>query len=299
MRTLEWSEEATHAVAFLKQALCSAPILTYPRFGHDFVLEVDASLKGLGACLSQVDENGKLRPVAFASRGLRGAECNYPDFSSFKLELLALKWAVSEKFKAYTLGSHCTVYTDHNPLGSHCTVYTDHNPLAPLKTANLGATEHRWVAQLAPFDIDVRYRPGKTNRCADALSRCMTNMSAEETANVLYLTIDSTSVPREIKASQSHDVTVTELTVSEGGLTPAVLPSYSPEQLAKMQCEDQLLGKLWERWRIRWEPGQLAPNFFIGLPMTEYMVPFTSCWYRRCCERLCYKQCMINGVIKE
>ena len=216
VRTLEWSEEATHALASLKQALCSAPILTYPRFGHDFVLEVDASLKGLGAYLSQVDEDGKLRPVAFASRGLRGAECNYPDFSSFKLELLALKWAVSEKFKAYTLGSHCTVYTDHNPL-------------AHLKTAKLGATEHRWVAQLAPFDIDVRYRPGKTNRCADALSRCTANMSTEETANVLYLTMDSTSVPREIRASQSHDVTVAELTVSESGLTPAVLPSYSPE----------------------------------------------------------------------
>ena len=101
------------------------PLLTYPRFDHDFVLEVDASLKGLGKCLSQVDENGKLRPVAFASRGLRGAECNYPDFSSFKLELLALKWAVSEKFKAYTLGSH----------------FTDHNTLAHLKTTNIGATE--------------------------------------------------------------------------------------------------------------------------------------------------------------
>ena len=85
-------------------------------------------------------------------------------------------------------------------------------------------------------------------------------MSAEETANVLYLTMDSTHVPREIRASQSHDVTVAELTVSEGGLTLAVLPSYSLEQIAKMQCEDQLLGKLWERWRIRWEPGQLAPN---------------------------------------
>ena len=63
-----------------------APILTYPRFDRDFVLEVDASLKGLGACLSQIDDDGKLRPVAFDSRGLRGAERNYPDFSSFKLE---------------------------------------------------------------------------------------------------------------------------------------------------------------------------------------------------------------------
>ena len=61
--------------------------------------------------------------------------------------LLALKWAVSEKFKAYTLGSHYTVFTDHNHL-------------AHLKTANIGATEHRWVEQLAPFDIEVRYRSG-------------------------------------------------------------------------------------------------------------------------------------------
>ena len=88
--------------------------------------------------------------MAFASRGLRGAERNYSDLSSFKLELLALKWAVTEKFKAYTLGSHTLVYTDHNPL-------------AHLKTANLGATEHRWVAQLASFDIEVRYRPGRLN----------------------------------------------------------------------------------------------------------------------------------------
>ena len=98
-KTLQWSEEADAALTSLKQALCSAPILTYPRFDRDFVLEVDASLKGLGACLSQIDDDGKLRTVAFASRGLRGAERNYPDFSSFKLELLALKWAVSEKFK--------------------------------------------------------------------------------------------------------------------------------------------------------------------------------------------------------
>ena len=71
--TLQWSEEADAALTSLKQALCSAPILTYPRFDRDFVLEVDASFKGLGACLSQIDDDGKLRPVAFASRGLRGA----------------------------------------------------------------------------------------------------------------------------------------------------------------------------------------------------------------------------------
>ena len=172
MRLAEWSDEGNHAFLSLKQALCGTPILRYPWFERPFVMEVDASLKGLGACLSQEDDEGNLRPIAFASRGLRGAERNYTDYSSLKLQLLALKWAVSERFKAYTIGSHCIVYTDHNPL-------------AHLKTANLGATEHRWVTQLASFDIEVRYRTGKSNRCADALSRCSANMSVDETAAVL------------------------------------------------------------------------------------------------------------------
>ena len=190
MRLAEWSDEANQAFLSLKQALCGTPILRYPRFDRPFVVEVDASLKDLGACLSQEDDEGNLRPIAFASRGLRGAERNYTDYSSFKLELLALKWAVSEKFKAYTIGSHCIVYTDHIPL-------------AHLKTANLGATEHRWVAQLASFDIEVRYRTGKSNRCADALSRCPANMSVDETATVLHLAMKCTAVPNEIRGTES------------------------------------------------------------------------------------------------
>lgn len=62
---------------------------------QEFTLDIDASLQGLGACLLQSDDDGYLHPVAYASRGLRGAEKNYGDFSSFKIELLGLKWAVS------------------------------------------------------------------------------------------------------------------------------------------------------------------------------------------------------------
>ena len=108
--TFVWSAEANEAFMFLKAALCEAPVLAFPRFDRDFTLEVDASLKGLGACLSQFDDNGELHPVAYASRGLRGAEKNYADLSSFKLELLALKWAVSEKFREYLLGRHTVMW---------------------------------------------------------------------------------------------------------------------------------------------------------------------------------------------
>ncbi|PIK40531.1 putative transposon Ty3-I Gag-Pol polyprotein [Apostichopus japonicus] len=92
---LKWNKEADEAFRQLKTLLSSSPVLAYPRFDREFVLEIDASLKGLGCCLLQRDDAGHLHPIAYASRGLRGAEKNYSDFSSFKLELLGLKWAVT------------------------------------------------------------------------------------------------------------------------------------------------------------------------------------------------------------
>lgn len=50
-------------------------------------------------------------------------------------------------------------------------MYTDKNPVAHLQMARLGAVEQRWVAQLASFDYEVKYRLGKANVNADALSR--------------------------------------------------------------------------------------------------------------------------------
>lgn len=103
-------------------------------------------------------QDGKERVIAYASHSLQPAERNDQNYSSFKLELLALKWAVTEKFKDYLYGAEFTVFTDNNPL-------------VHLETAMLGAVEQRWVAQLANFQYTVKYRPGTKNRNADALSR--------------------------------------------------------------------------------------------------------------------------------
>ncbi|KAK3767636.1 hypothetical protein RRG08_033337, partial [Elysia crispata] len=106
----------------------------------------------------QFEESDGRRVIAYASRSLRPNERNMRNYSSFKLELLGLKWAVTEKFRGYLLGSKCEVMTDNNPL-SH------------LQTAKLGAVEQRWAAELALFDLDIKYRPGKQNANADSLSR--------------------------------------------------------------------------------------------------------------------------------
>ena len=70
--------------------------------------------------LCQVDENGKYHVIAYASWTLRPSEKSMCNYSSAKLELLALKWAVTKKFRDYLLGSKFNVYTDNIPLAT-CT----------------------------------------------------------------------------------------------------------------------------------------------------------------------------------
>ena len=135
--------------------LCHTPVLSFADYSKPFVLHTDASKTGLGAVLYQSVE-GKERPIAYASRSLKSSETNY---STHKLEFLALKWAVTDKFKEYLYGAKFKVRTDNNPL---CYI---------LSTARLDATGQRWVSELANFDFTVEYRSGKKNKDADFLSR--------------------------------------------------------------------------------------------------------------------------------
>ena len=161
----KWTEECEVGFTNLKQALISAPILAYPDYSKAFILETDASLKGLGAVLSQRGDDGMVRVITYASHSLRPGEKSMRDYSSTKIELLALKWSVCEKFKDYLLGSKFTVYTDNNPL-----VY--------VKTSKLGAAQIRWLSELALYNFDIVYRTGKSNLVTDALSQRLESPSS-------------------------------------------------------------------------------------------------------------------------
>ena len=139
--------------------MTSVPVLGYPDFSRPFDLETDALMQGLGAILSQRDEDGKSQVIAYASRLLQPNEKTIQNYSSAKLELLALKWAVTKKYKDYLLGSQFTAYTDNNPLAYN-------------KGSKLGVAQIRWLSELALFDFDIKYRTGKSNQAADALSHC-------------------------------------------------------------------------------------------------------------------------------
>lgn len=154
---VQWDSACETAFQSLKQELLRAPILAYADFTRPFLLYTDASNAGLGAVLAQ-EQQGVEKVIAYASRSLHPAERNAANYSSFKIELLAMKWAMAEKFKDYLWGAKVTVITDNNPL-------------VHLQTAKLGAVEQRWVAQLANYDYQLKYRPGRENANADALSR--------------------------------------------------------------------------------------------------------------------------------
>lgn len=110
-----WTSECQESFQALKARLTSAPVLAYADFSLPFILEVDASHGALGAVLFQ-EQLGKVRPVAYTSRGLQPTERNMANYSSMKLEFLALKWALTEKFRESLLGHKCVVYMDNNPL---------------------------------------------------------------------------------------------------------------------------------------------------------------------------------------
>ena len=153
---IEWTEAADSAFEHLMKLCTSTPILAYPHYQLPFVLHTDSSSEGLGAVLYQ-KQDGKLRVIAYASRSVSKSESYYP---AHKLEFLALKWAVCEKFHEYLYGSKTfEVYTDNNPL-----TYV-------LTSAKLDACGQRWVAKLANYNFTIKYKCGLSNVEADALSR--------------------------------------------------------------------------------------------------------------------------------
>ena len=231
-----WTAECTQSFQKLKACLQAPPVLGYPDFRKPFILETDASFSGLGAVLSQDQSQGRV-VIAYASRSLRPTERNMQNYSSMKLELLALKWAVTEKFRDYLIGGTFVVYTDNNPLSY-------------IQTAKLGATEMRWVAQLAQFNFQICFRSGKSNTNADVLSRIGFNA---DMVQAVFKEVTSSSMLSDIAPQISEVCTVTVNSV-EVTSTPT-FPEYSASELRLKQRSDSILSSVWH-----WQEKGLKPT---------------------------------------
>ena len=285
-RIFEWTMKHQEVFDALKEALSTAPVLGYPDFSREFILEVDASLNGLGTVLSQQGKDGQIRVIAYASYSLRPSERSICNYSSAKLELLVLKWAVTEKFRDYLLGSQFQVYTDNNPL-------------TYVMESKLGASQIRWLSELALFDFVIKYRTGQSNRATDALSRHPFNPSCDDSfteseadsdecevisyssvCEAVDLCLNSTKIPEDLK-QQVQDIScaIMEEDVNENEIVSGInavstFEHITPEQMSEEQQKDPTLELVYQLVTAGEKPKTSAIAKIKSKAVRKYLLQF-------------------------
>ena len=191
--------------------MTSAPVLAFPDFGRSFLMETDASGSGLGAVLAQGQEDGSIRPIAFASRSLQEHEKKY---GITELEVLGVVWAVKH-FRPYVYGHQCDVYTDHEALKSL------HN--TPQPSGKLA----RWGMAIQELDLRIIHRSGRHNTNADVLSRYpLQQLGEDDSVSGIVADIEVTNELADLQRQDEELVEVIRF------LETGVLPS--DEKRAKL-----------------------------------------------------------------
>ena len=161
----------------LKRILTTRPLLRFPDYSREFILAADAATGvadengvvqggGLGAVLTQIDEQGKEYAVGYASRGLLPYERNYP---AFLLEHAALCFAL-DSFSHYVLGRKFRLLTDHRPLIALSSIHR--------------RTLLRLQEKMGEYDFKLEYRPGEQNAPSDFASRALSAIESYPSDNV-------------------------------------------------------------------------------------------------------------------
>jgi len=152
------SRKETDAFEILRGCLLDAPILALPKKHGHHIVDADASYEKLGCCLQQQQSDGEYHPIGYYSRALLAAEKNY---LATEIEALGVVWAVTY-LRSYIEGAEFVVRCDHRALLS---VLTGMSPNARI---------HRWRLRLLEYNYEIRHKPGKDHKVADALSRLPT-----------------------------------------------------------------------------------------------------------------------------
>ncbi|KAL2249963.1 UNVERIFIED_CONTAM: Transposon Ty3-G Gag-Pol polyprotein [Sesamum indicum] len=176
-----WNDEAEEAFKHLKEVMSTAPVLALPDFTKPFVVETNASGRGIGAVLMQ-----ERRPTTYLNKALAPKNLG---LSTYEKEFLALLLAVT-KWKHYLQGHHFIIRTDQKSL-KHI-----HDQRVDL------VLQQKWVTKLLGLSYEVQYKKGNENRVADALSRV--EYDAEKLENYAI----STQIPhwmQELQMSYEGD----------------------------------------------------------------------------------------------
>lgn len=187
-RAFTWTQEHEEAFQALKTALTSPPLLAHFRDNLDTVVMCDASRLGVGGTLSQYQEDGTLRPVAYVSRTLKNTENRW---TVSELELLSVVFVVNH-FRSLLLGRHFTIFNDHACLQYYKNI------------KNLSSRLNRLALKLIDFDFTIKHKPGAAMRVPDGLSR-----------NPLNIEIDNDDVAEELEINTISQVNICKLQMED------------------------------------------------------------------------------------
>ena len=110
--------------------------------------------------MSHVMPDNTERPIMYASRTLQTAEKNY---SQLERKALAIVYGI-KYFHKYLAGRKFTVVTDHKPLLGN---FKLDKPIPNVCSTRL----QKWILAIGGYDYKLKYKMGKLNENADALSR--------------------------------------------------------------------------------------------------------------------------------
>ncbi|KAL7841512.1 hypothetical protein SRHO_G00252030 [Serrasalmus rhombeus] len=309
-----WTTACQNAFERIIERLTSSPVLGFANPELPYVLHTDASTTGLGAALYQ-EQDGQKCVIAYASRGLSQSEARY---SAHKLEFLALKWAVVDKFQDYLYGHSFTVVTDNNPLRYILTM------------AKLDATSYRWLAALSTYSFDIQYRAGKQNQDADGLSRrphgplVNDNCSQEESQQIHQFTSHHLTPVDVVKATCQYHAAVNEespshclvesLAIHPDAILPVYedveselqglcsVPTHSEGEIARLQREDPSISviiKALESGEPAPQPDVQSPELMLMLRgMSRLEVKNSLLYRKRQCEDRTEYQLVLPRVLR-
>ncbi|KAI8517626.1 hypothetical protein Bbelb_036430 [Branchiostoma belcheri] len=160
----DWCASHTRDFNKIKQLISEDITLQYYDREKPVTLQVDASMKGVGAALLQEG-----RPIAFASKALTPAESRY---ANIEREMLAVVYGC-EKFKTYLYGRRFTIESDHKPL----------EQIDRKNLTKAPARLQRLLLRIQEYDYHLKYKPGNEMLVADALSR-LSSSEKEEMAGL-------------------------------------------------------------------------------------------------------------------
>ena len=259
--TFAWTEPCQAAFEKLRRRLTSAPVLAYPDFNRQFILDTDASDVGIGGVLSQVDDEGRERVVAYGSRVLSKPERRY---CVTRRELLAVV-TFTRQYRWYLMGRRFLLRTDH---GSLTWLPNFREPEGQLA---------RWLERLQELDFEIVHRRGKKHINADALSRlpCQQcgrdNHDLEAEKQVSAVTVCPPDPPpiHKLREAQLAESTLGRiLRGKEAGEKPAA------EEMGRASLSSCRLLQLWDQLLVhdgilcrRFEPPDGRE------PITQFVIP--------------------------